>query len=446
MNIENNLGKAWSSTGLCGTAVVSELQNTNGGLTENIEQSAFQNLIFKMMLQRNPMIEKAGENLNAGAQSEIGETVKSNGESKEAAWMDGGVEPAAPMQNLLFGLTNDVLLSNSEKVFFQTQNGKPQAQNMKPQTQNGKPSAEVFIAANRDLRIPGDTGIPGDVRLTCGSGIPGDKLILPENQNYIRIHERKDVSSGKMEVPLKGMEVSKNIAADSGKERTIIAPENNFSETLQFERGKLRGETQVAEREPVHFMQNNPDYLSPLQSTGPANDAPALNHLTQSAEAPEPHTQISEEILAKLEQKGPAEFKMQLEPGDLGQIDIKLKLNDGKLIIDILAANSKTQALLTSQVDKLILSMGLQNVQVESVQVGQQMNSQSQDSQNQGYPMNSGMDFSQRKQQEHFQKEFLNGGSLPGVIDPRQNETQVNNTANRIESFRYGSQRMNYAV
>ena len=116
------------------------------------------------------------------------------------------------------------------------------------------------------------------------------------------------------------------------------------------------------------------------------------NQVTDPGEA---HNQIRDAVLAKLEQKGANEFRMQLQPESLGQIDINLKLSDGLLTINILADSSKTQALLTGQVDKLISGMGLHNVQVESVQVNQQMNPDSQGGQNQAYTGNSGMNFSQ---------------------------------------------------
>jgi len=126
----------------------------------------------------------------------------------------------------------------------------------------------------------------------------------------------------------------------------------------------------------------------------------------------EAYKQIGTEILSKLEQKGPTEFKMQLQPENLGQIDISLKLSDGNLVINILAESAKTQALLTSQVDKLVSSMGLQNVQVESVQVNQQMDSGSQNSQNQNYQMNFGMDFSQRRQHSQDSGENIRQGDF----------------------------------
>jgi flagellar hook-length control protein FliK len=167
----------------------------------------------------------------------------------------------------------------------------------------------------------------------------------------------------------------------------------------------------------------------------------------QPVETAQPYSQIGDEILTKLEQSGPTEFKMQLDPEDLGQIDIKLKFSEGKLTIDILALNAKTQALLTGQVDKLVASMGLQNVVVESVHVNQQMSAQTQDnSQSQGYTMNSAMDFSQRKQQEQYQQQFLNDGRLTGTHNRQPEEMQTGSQTSRTEAMRYGFHKMNYAV
>lgn len=120
------------------------------------------------------------------------------------------------------------------------------------------------------------------------------------------------------------------------------------------------------------------------------------------SKAGEPYQQISFEILDRLEKKGGGEFKLQLEPENLGQIDIKLKWSDGKLIIDILAFSPKTHALLASQVDKLVMNLGLQNVQIEQIQVSQSADNgvSNPSQQNQPFMMNSGMSFSQGRQQE----------------------------------------------
>ena len=224
------------------------------------------------------------------------------------------------------------------------------------------------------------------------------------------------------------------------KHTAVAETQTQKSITDQAEKMEAGTETERASQDRMSFQNT-------MQGTVTTSEVKDPSSMTQPVSAREPYNQIREEILSKLEQKGSTEFRMQLDPEDLGQIDINLKLSEGKLVIDILAANSKTQALLTGQVDKLIASMGLQNVQVESVHVSQQMNSQTQDnSQSQGYTMSSGMDFSQRRQQEQLQQEILNGNKVPGTFNLQQDEAQTNNPMTHIESIRYNSHRMNYAV
>ena len=184
-------------------------------------------------------------------------------------------------------------------------------------------------------------------------------------------------------------------------------------------------------------------YQGQLQSSG-TTDATEVNQLTQPVGNTEAYSQIKDEILATLEQKGPTEFKMKLQPESLGQIDISLKISEGKLIIDILADKSQTQALLTSQVDKLISSMGLQNVHVESVQVSQQMNSDSQNNQNQGYQMNSGMDFSQGRQNSREAGEGWQ--QISTGIFGTQTDFNTEETVKEIQQARDSFSRMDYII
>ncbi|NLY70528.1 MAG: flagellar hook-length control protein FliK [Clostridiales bacterium] len=116
----------------------------------------------------------------------------------------------------------------------------------------------------------------------------------------------------------------------------------------------------------------------------------------------EAYEQIAREIQAKFEPKAPTEFKLQLQPKELGVIDVKLKISNGKLEIDIMAASKKTQMLLTSQVDKLVQNLGLQNVQVESINVNQVPELKGQEQQ---YFMNFGTDFSRNRERNDSEKQ-----------------------------------------
>ncbi|MDR2356125.1 MAG: flagellar hook-length control protein FliK [Clostridiales Family XIII bacterium] len=105
-----------------------------------------------------------------------------------------------------------------------------------------------------------------------------------------------------------------------------------------------------------------------IAAAGPETDArPAAQEQAVSRAAP--HSQIARELFAALA-KGqvPASLSLRLEPAELGKIDVSMKLTAaGKLVIGIVAENAGTQALLAGQTDKLVQALGLQNVQVESV-------------------------------------------------------------------------------
>ncbi|WP_160316151.1 flagellar hook-length control protein FliK [Acetobacterium bakii] len=132
--------------------------------------------------------------------------------------------------------------------------------------------------------------------------------------------------------------------------------------------------------------------------------------------------QLEQAILSQLDKNKPVKFMMSLEPGNLGKIDIELKFDQGKLTIDITALSKETQNLLSTQVDKLIKGLALQNVQVENVQ----LNSQSQERMNtdpKTLMMNMGMDFTQGQKQELLKENIMNqnnraqNGSLENTGD-----------------------------
>jgi flagellar hook-length control protein FliK len=137
---------------------------------------------------------------------------------------------------------------------------------------------------------------------------------------------------------------------------------------------------------------------------------------------------------------------MLLEPRTLGEINIKLKIVKGKLTIDILAAKAETQTLLTSQVDKLITSMGLRNVQVESIQISQQM-LQNQVDQSHSHNMSADMEFFHRKNQEqHRQRDFFHEGKRDGSHEQLLAKAQDSKEVNGIGAHLYDSHRINYAI
>lgn len=160
-------------------------------------------------------------------------------------------------------------------------------------------------------------------------------------------------------------------------------------------------------------------------------------------EIPQVNKQIETEILQRLDKKGPLEFKMQLRPQELGQIEVNIKMHQGKLTIDILSESERTQNLLFGKVDRLIAGMGLHNVQIENIHINCQTPLDMQ-GENRGAFMNSAMDFTDNKRQQqslHQQENEKFGDAakanhIPVIAGIRQKE------AGRIMKLH----RMNYAI
>lgn len=487
MNIDNNLGMALFSKNLSSTAAIGDFQGMANGVSENPEGSLFQQLISQMLTEKNnQMTEAFGDNLIGGEKGKSGgvgdvlselllaggnlakmrlqnegivisESAENKVQSEEAALKDENADSMEAIQALMAGLTSTMPVSNTEKVQheFQTGNSAEEASStvitsVKTAVSDlGMLETQKYIPRNsetdsfpREQAMTSNDKNPvpvGNTDQTAGKIMQADAAF--QSQLSSLSNQNLKSANGKPE-ELEGISGQEFKISESGTVKQTAAAETQTYKSITDQAEKMEAGT-----ESDRASQDRMSFQNTMQGAVTTSEVKEPSSTTQPVEASEPYNQIREEILSKLEQKGSTEFKMQLHPEDLGQIDIKLRLSEGKLVIDILAANSKTQALLTGQVDKLIASMGLQNVQVESVHVSQQMNSQTQDnSQSQGYTMSSGMDFSQRRQQEQLQQEILNGSKVTGTFNLQQDEAQTNNSMNHIESIRYNSHRMNYAV
>ena len=474
MNIENNWGMNLASGGLSGTAA-SGVQSMQTGVLSGREKSLFQQMISRMLTEQNPAAD--GENASAGSQGLLG----GNGDLLSALMLQGGSSAGVLLQNAGMEAKADVqtdgtAMKNSEAA-ESLQALMAGIFGAVPVLNPEKGTLEIQSDPNgSNLEIAGAGTILGDVAGNRqNAGVPST-LWKGSAELTGTLTETKTLQAGGA---VSGAAQSSETAAQIGNalvdslEKDSVIGNLDFSQTMAqksssdgmqgSETGKsfslsgietgrgADGNRASAEIADGSNSKQDSGWLNP-DSLGFRNDlsgatagASELNRAAQSVGANGPYSQIGNESLTKLGEKGPAEFRMQLEPEDLGQIDIKLKFSEGKLMIDILAASARTQALLTSQVDKLISGLGLQNVHVESVQVSSQTNSQAQDSsQGQAFTMHSSMDFSQRRQQEQLQQQ--SGGRPGGSFDLRQDELTDSDPMSRIESTRYDFSRMNYIV
>ena len=153
-------------------------------------------------------------------------------------------------------------------------------------------------------------------------------------------------------------ESAETVEAETEKSTVgLAAPVTAVADEETSETGAMAGVSEITPKSGENVQTANTQTVSQTDTKVPEEPLPV-------------HSQISQEILTRLEQKNTSRFQMSLEPADLGQIEISMQMSAGKLIIDIAAANFKTQALLANQVDNLVMSMGLQNAKVEVVQSG----------------------------------------------------------------------------
>jgi len=490
VNIDSNIATTLFSNDVTGMASLGAQQGMQGSGQPGPVGSVFQLLISQMMAGKTQPEtgEETGSQTPEGSNgigavlSElvsgrtlaairnlniVGEVAKGNGIFEDAESSKDNSEAIEAVQALMGGLNNAFPASNIVRVLQENRDGKHLAE--QPQITAGD-----GLTAIADAKVPetqtdlqntlgsaglAENGVPNVGKTDLQSGIAeptGERIILQSGEVFqtgnkpitpeagrpagseasaliqtISDPYEKGTPKAQNEIKAQALSPETDMETVSGSSQ-----KSGFDEILKPHQSET-GATATDEL-PVH---------NSVQAAAASGESAAVNQNARPAEAIEPHSQIRDEILTKLEKNGPTEFRMQLEPEDLGQIDIKLKLSEGKLMIDILAANTKTQALLTSQVDKLIAGMGLQNVQVESVQVSQQMNSQTQDNnQSQAFTMSSAMDFSQRKQQEQFQQQFISNGNPKGSSVFRQDDFSIENPANLTGLKGYDSHRMNYTV
>ncbi|NLP30881.1 MAG: flagellar hook-length control protein FliK [Clostridiales bacterium] len=242
----------------------------------------------------------------------------------------------------------------------------------------------------------------------------------PKAASYEGEHKEDFVVPRKVEVP-------KGSSKEAIKLDTkIISESNEIPEDIKIDSAKK-------EVSKVSLEPPQENYQSVADRQVASKESVGIELNTQVRQPPEVYEQIGREIQAKFEQKAPTEFKLQLQPKELGVIDVKLKINNGKLEIDIMAASKKTQLLLTSQVDKLVQNLGLQNVQVESINVNQAAELKNQD---QSLLMNFGADFSKNRERNDSNKQV-----------PRYRQANLEiNTEESVETITLKNQRLDYRV
>ncbi|MEO1814775.1 MAG: flagellar hook-length control protein FliK [Acetobacterium sp.] len=153
--------------------------------------------------------------------------------------------------------------------------------------------------------------------------------------------------------------------------------------------------------------------------------------------------QVEQKILQNFEPNKPMVLQMTLSPDNLGDIDIKLSYDQGKLIIDITAMSKETQNLLGKQINLLVRGLALQNVQVETVHLNTPVE-QSSDSQDATFMMNGGSDPNENQNQTLLRERFIkNSGVLNSILTSSEEDESVLIPQNLQN---YNNHKVNYLI
>ena len=94
---------------------------------------------------------------------------------------------------------------------------------------------------------------------------------------------------------------------------------------------------------------------------------PVVPEAVQQTEKPAPFVQVADKIAEAATKGEPTALKMTLNPEQLGEIEIKIDMAQGKLQIGITAENPETLNLLSGQLERLTTRLGLHQFQIEGI-------------------------------------------------------------------------------
>lgn len=153
--------------------------------------------------------------------------------------------------------------------------------------------------------------------------------------------------------------------------------------------------------------------------------------------------QVQQKILQNFEPNKPMVLQMTLSPDNLGDIDIKLSYDQGKLIIDITALSQETQNLLGKQINLLVRGLALQNVQVETVHLNTPVE-QSSDSQDAAFMMNNGSDANENHNQTLLREKFVNNSRVLNRVLTSSEEDESIVIPQNLQN--YTNHKVNYLI
>ncbi|MCL2055933.1 MAG: flagellar hook-length control protein FliK [Oscillospiraceae bacterium] len=265
-----------------------------------------------------------------------------------------------------------------------------------PQTQppGTESTAQTQSAQNFTAGQPGDNGIIVSLSavqaeesiISASSGITTENtdeaLPLPEQENEDEIIGRggrqRPENTGRIRNQGDGrMRSSIREAVRELRQQLSEAREARREENPEITHPRVFGgrmhhagrshETHIPQIAPGAEKPKAPEEQVVLTAAAPVTRTEIVRQKPESGGMPTVAQQIETEIIRHIEQ-GKMEFRMQLQPAVLGKIDIKMVLEGGKLVIQIITTE-RTHAMLARHLDQLVFSLRENHPSVTSVQV-----------------------------------------------------------------------------
>lgn len=214
---------------------------------------------------------------------------------------------------------------------------------------------------------------------------PSHQRTVRQDQNISRIAETQQ--SGKAEVlstvPAQKAEGTVSMPPGAAAEETFSQPVMTIPESAMESRPTL--EQKVSNKAWGHLenpaigkasensalYEKRPELTEAIpqgiQQRMTSDVNPVFSEATQQTERPAPFAQVADKIAEAAAKGEPTALKMTLNPEQLGEIEIKIDMSQGKLQIGITAEKPETLHLLSGQLEKLTTRLGLHQFQIEGI-------------------------------------------------------------------------------
>lgn len=288
----------------------------------------------------------------------------------------------------------------------------------RPQTQKevkAEPIAKEFEVMKNEKTTTGEAQVNTVEKLRSVQGTHETQQTVNkpdvENAKEVQMFRANRTETPEAAKELKAFETSGNVKANADRP-TIPEPKSDLAGTFEkTETGEVKSEaikaakaqglervvpakTQTADEQQQNFADVSAKHLhEALQSSEMVAESSAPQESAEAYRSRPAYVQVADGV-EKAISAGKEEFTMQLKPEGLGEISVKLVREGAKVTISIAAANPETHRMLLSQVDGLVKTLGMSNINVDGVQV-QNAATAGQDtpvSATNAYDFNSGVD------------------------------------------------------